>query len=314
MRKRWCALAAMLAVTAACAAAPASAQDELRGEVVLQGRPLPGQEVVLHRVRADIAGPMARTRADRQGRFRFRLPPRDTGAFTVYLVTTEYQGVRYIGPPVHPDDRPAAYRVVVYDTAVVPGSTSPVRLQRRDLILNPHPAGGWEVHELLVLRNPAPRTWLAGDWPVWSLRLPDRAAHFEVAEADFDANRVRRVGRYAAVLAPITPGFHQLLLRYRWPARTGRIRIEPRADTLRLFLRLPVRPPQDWPPGDTVNVDGDRFLRVVWVPAPAALALPGGAPPLDPRWPAVAVASATLLLGAWAALRRRPCERPSCRC
>lgn len=281
------------------------AQEELHGTVLRYGQPVPGSVVVLHQVRDDTAGPVAQTRTDRAGSFRFRLPPRDSGSFTVFLVTTEYQGVRYIGPPLHPDDRPGRYTVEVYDTAAVAGPRSPVRLQRRDVILNAHPGGGWEVHELLVLRNPATRTWVAGAWPVWSLRLPERMSDFEVAEADFDADRVRRVGRYATVLAPITPGVHQLLLRYRWTGRDPAL-LEPRADTLRLFLRIPARPRDGWPTPDTVTVDGDRFFRFTWTPAPAVLQPPRSQAPRDPRWPAVAVATAALVVGAWMSLRRHP--------
>jgi hypothetical protein len=112
-------------VLAACllALAPPSARaqasddiTQLVGSVVLDGTPVAGSRVTLHRVTPQASGELDSALTDATGTFRFQLEAVPGSAFNVFFVTAEHLGVRYFGRPIHANERSEGYAVTVYDT------------------------------------------------------------------------------------------------------------------------------------------------------------------------------------------------------
>src|SRR5690606_22750886 len=121
------------------------AGDVLVGRVVLGGEPVSEADLTLHRITPEQSGAWATSRSAADGSFGFPLVPDSSASFTVFLVTADYLGVRYFGPPVHvADPLPTRYEVVVHDTAF--SIPEPVRAPVRNLVLAPGADGSWEVN------------------------------------------------------------------------------------------------------------------------------------------------------------------------
>jgi hypothetical protein len=281
---------------------------------VLDGAPTAAVPVALHRVTRDTAGVVAQSRTDAAGRFEFALPPADETGFTVFFVTGEHLGVRYFGPPLHGREAPqGGYRVEVYDTASI-GSGGERLVQRRDMVLVPDPTGSWEVNEVVGINNPLRRTLLAADGgATWSFSLPEDARDFQVGDGATPSERVMRMGNRVLITAPLTPGEHDVVVRYRIPAGSRGVRIgtEAAVDTFRVFVREPS--PRVGVEGlvqeESVVVEGERFARytasMLEPGAAVALTWPAAGPPVDPVKAALGAAGLVLAAGLAMALRRR---------
>lgn len=286
---------------AALAAAPgARAQQLLRGTVLNDGAPVPGVEVTLHRVRSDLSGEFGRQATDAAGAFSFRLPPPDTSGFSVFFATVDYQGARYFGGAIHPDDVPGDYSVEVFDSASA--LPLPIRISRRDMVLVPQPDGSWEVDEVVRVHNPNALTLVpAGASPAWEFRIPEGVEAFEVGEGEVPANQVQRMESRVLMMVPLVPGTRELFFRYRLPVSLDGavLPFDSPADTFNLFVRQPS--PRVSVSGltstDTLTVEAQHFLQYsgLGLPAEAEVEIEWDAagPPVDPVVAAVAV---TLLL------------------
>lgn len=291
----------------------ASAQ-QLRGTVQVGQMPIAGAPVILHRVTQESSGAVTQGRTDARGRFAFALPPVDTAGFTVFFVTSDYLGVRYFGPPLHPTDPRTGYVVAARDTMSVAPNSSPVQLARRDVVLLPDPQGGWEVNEILRIRNPAEKTLVArsGLGP-WEMRLPDGVAAFEVGDGEIRADQVAQVGSRVFLLAPLVPGVHELFLRYRVPELPQGLRLRSGypTDELNVLVRQPSPPleVEGLAPGSPVRNGSETFLRYTArdLPADARVGLRARgtvAPPVSPPVAAAVAAALVLAAAAWVAVRR----------
>ncbi len=299
---------------AVLAAAPAPAQqdafpsrlgasDVLRGTVVKGGAPVPGVQVTLHRVRSDLSGEFGRQATDAAGAFSFRLPPPDTSGFAVFFATVDFEGARYFGGAIHPDDVPGDYAVEVFDSASsVP---LPIRISRRDVLLAPQPDGSWEVDETVRVHNPNSLTLVpGGGGPSWEFRIPAGVEAFEVGEAEVPANQVRRMESRVLLTMPLVPGTRELFFRYRLPATVDDavLAFDSPADTFNLFIRQPS--PRVSVAGlastDTLTVEEQLFLQYSALNLPVesevVIEWESAGPPVDPVMAAVAVT--LLLLGA----------------
>lgn len=313
------------ALTVVAAATPAHAQGALRGQVEKDSTGVADVAVTLHRVTRDSAGALTSTRTGAGGAFAFTLPPADTAGFTVYFATAEYQGIRYFGPPLHSSDARSGYRLEVFDTARIAPGTMPegVGIVRRDIILLREAQGGWEVNEVVQAKNQARRSWVPETGRAsWSFLIPKDVGAFEVGDGGTPPDEVRLVGERVMVTAPITPGSHEVLVRYRLPAAMDHYVITPDQpmDTVQLFVKLPA--PQLEVVGvalvDTVSADGQRFARysALGVKPGTKLSLGWEGPataPVDPVKAAVVVLALILLAGGVLALknRRPPTGRPA---
>jgi hypothetical protein len=308
---RWISRLAFTAGLSFVWAAPAPAQSGapearvLQGRVVKHGEPVAGAEVTLHRVTSSASGPVSEQRSAPDGSFRFVLPPVDTAGFTVFFTTAEYRAVRYFGAPLHEGEPPEGYAVQVYDTtSSLPDS---VVLARRDAVLIPGNDGGWEVNEIVRVRNVAGRTLVPRDGiRSWELRLPANAREFEAGEGEVAPEQIRLVGDRVVLLSPLVPGEHELFFRYTLPAGTdsAAFPLAGPVDTLNLYVRQPA--PRVTVQGlantRSVTVQGERFIQygATGLPASSRISLAfddAGGPPVSPVAAGVGAAVVLLLLG-----------------
>ena len=319
--RRLLAVAVLICGVSLAAADTAGAQDMLVGRVERSdGTGVATAPVTLHRVTSSSSGAIDSTSTTDDGVFRFPVDVVDTATFNVFFATTDHLGVRYFGRPLHASEGiPAEYRIAVYDTtSALVGAT---RFVRRDVVLIPEAAGGWEVNEVVRVQNPTSTTLVSrAGMPTWEFRIPPAATDFEAGEGDVGPNEVMLMGDRVLLLTPLLPGDRELFVRYRIPAgrRSLDIRAETALDTLNLFLRQP---------SPTVSVDGlttteiieagdERFLRYGGVDLSEGAVIGvrwsgPAAPPVSPVTAGVLVTLLGLGVGIWAALRNRrpPSER-----
>ncbi len=298
--------------------APLGAQSSLliEGTVVLGGVPVPEATIDLHRVTRDTAGVVTRTTADRDGSFRFEKPlVVPTGGFVVHFTTAEHLGVRYFGPPVHGDETVDSYRIEVFDTVHVNSTDARPLIARRDIVLISEARGGWEVNELLVIRNPGERTLVSpSGMPIWELRLPDGAEGFEVGEGELAPDAVQRMGDRVLLTGSLQPGDRDLLLRYRIGPGRGAATFPVDAPTgmMNLLVRQPAPAVEvsGLGGGGEMAVEGERFVRFGSANV-AAGTLPtlswagASGPPVSPVAAALGVLGLLLVVSAVYAYRRR---------
>jgi len=304
---------AALFVALSSVPAPAGAQDVLDGRVMKGDAGVGDVEVALHRVRRDTAGVMASTRSAADGRFSLKVPAATPeGDFTVYFTTADHLGVRYFGPALHPDDSREEYRVEVFDTAQSAPPAGAIGVERRDVILLPDPAGGWEANEIIHVANLDSVTYVPRmGMPVWEMRLPEGAFSFEVGQGSIPTEAVQRMDDRVLLLTPLTPGTRDLFIRYRIPAG-GRLDIPLAHATgaMNLFVRQPspAFEVEGLEGRGEVNADGDRFIRFA-----GENLLPGAVTmtwrsrtdlPIDARWAALLAGLLVLATGGWVAIRR----------
>jgi hypothetical protein len=288
-------------------------QEVLQGQVVKGDTGVADVEVALHRVRSDTAGVIATTRSGPGGRFSLEIPDAtgDEG-FAVYFTTADHLGARYFGPALHPGDPRGDYRVEVFDT--VRGAPAPgaVGVERRDVILLPDPAGGWEVNEIIHVANRDRVTYVPETGvPVWDMPLPAGAFSFEVGQGSLPAEAVQRMDDRVLLITALTPGTRDLFIRYRVPGG-GRLSLPlaHNTDAMNLFVRQPspAFEVDGLEPRGEVGAEGDRFLRFAGESlAPGAVALTWratGESPIDARWAALLAGLLVLVIGGWIAVRR----------
>jgi hypothetical protein len=291
--------------------------EVLRGRVVKDGAPVAGVAITLHRVTPTVSGELETRSTGADGGFEFRLPRADTASFSVFFATAEYQAVRYFGRPLHPDEVAGDYLVEVHDTATV--LTEPVRIARRDVVLIPEQAGGWEVNEIVRIRNPSSQTLVSrSGMPAWEFRIPAAAVDFEAGEGEVLADEVRRMGDRVFLLTPLIPGERELFLRYRIPGSERRIALpsDSGVDTINVFVRQPspVVTVEGLQTTEVLTAGQERFLRyggADFEPGSAvSLAWKASAtPPISPNAAAVGVTVLVLLFGLAFARRSRQTGR-----
>jgi hypothetical protein len=309
-------LAVASVVLGLAAAPPAHGQapgpQSLSGRVVLDGAGVPDVEVALHRVTPDTSGVRAIARTGTDGSFDFSLPAADTAGFTVYFVTADHRTVRYFGAPVHPGDSPEDYVVEVRDTTSA--ADGAVRMARRDLVLVPHVDGGWEINEVVRLRNTGSRTIVSrGGMPTWSMAIPAGVQEFEAGAGDLPTEQIQRMGDRVLLVAPIVPGDREIFLRYRIPGgRAAELATGSAMDSMNLFVQQPAPrvTVSGMRPVEVVTVEGRRYLQLTGSALAADRALrmewERYAPPVDPVLAGVGAAVLLVLVGAGAAVRNRP--------
>jgi len=301
-------------------ASPAGAQV-LTGRVTVAGSPLPGARIELHRVTRTERGIIRQLQTDASGRFSLTLPPPADSGFTVYFATAIANGVRYFGPPLHGGEGSSDYLIEAYDTTSSSAAADSVTVVRRDVIFASGAQGGWEVAELVRLRNPTRRTLVpAADRPVVSVALPEGIRSFEAGAGDQPADSSAQgelvpIGSRAWVRAPFVPGERDFVFRYRLPSTPQRVAlpVDRPTDSLTVYVRQPAPDAEvrGIPEVAPLAAEGERFRRYVGAALMPNAKVemdwrgPRGAP-VDPRWAALAVVALILSAGAWMAWRRRP--------
>jgi 5-hydroxyisourate hydrolase-like protein (transthyretin family) len=287
------------------------AQERLVGRALLEGSPVAGVEVSLHRVTRDTAGVVELLRTDPEGRFGFALPPRDPESFQVYFTTIDHLGVRHFGPAVHPGEVPARYVVELHDTVHVTAGASPARVVQRDIIVMQAERGGWEVNEIVRLENPGTRTLVGeGGVAVAEFRVPDGVEDLSVGDPDDEAGDLIRMGERVLLVSPLLPGTREVFVRYRLPPvpNTATLLGDGGVGLVNIFVRQPspeltVRGLE---PQGIMQAEGERFLRFSGeAGAPVVLSWTRAAAPIaSPTTIAVSALALLLAGGLFLALRR----------
>lgn len=200
--------------------------------------------VTLHRVTSDTAGELATTPVDGEGRFSFRLPavPDPAGRGDVYFASIRHQSILYFGTAVsRAIQLDSLYRIEVYDTAAAPARGAEFPVEVRNLFLEELGEGeGWQVVDLLRIRNPGPRTLVArGDQPLWSYPMPSAASDFRIGESDLNPGGAAYEDGSLVVTSPIPPGQRTYLVRYRLPALEFTLPLPGETERLELMIREP---------------------------------------------------------------------------
>ena len=189
--------------------------QEVAGQVVRPGTnamlPVSSVMVTLHRVGSDRAAPLDSTRADSDGRYRFRFTRTgDKGA--LYFVSASYGGVAYFTPPLaHSIVKGLEAEIAVFDTTSRP---VPINSRGHHVVVSSVDANGMRtITEVYELSNDTSVTRVAAATPdsdVWSAVVPAQARDFRVSQGDVPAQAVRFERGRARVFAPIAPGIKQL--------------------------------------------------------------------------------------------------------
>lgn len=314
--------------------AQVEARPTLEGVVVRPDGPVPGGEVILHRVTAEEAGEIDTVSVGDDGGFRFELPtvPDPEGRNEVYFASASHHGVLYFGPAITTAVQlDSLYRIEVHDTASVPveGASLPVAV-RYMIVEDPATARvppsatapaeprdregdeGWLVTDLLQPLNDGDETLVPREGGVvWSYPLPPGATDVEVGGAGITPDAAQLVGGRVAVSQPLPPGPRQSLVRYRLEGPTMEIPLPGRTRSMELLIREPA------PPFEVAGLEARgpvtmeeggatyrRFVGTDLVDATVTLVegeeeggVPGG-------WLAVTLAAILTAVGLWAALRR----------
>lgn len=236
----------LICVTPAALASQGSGVS-VSGRVLRGGRdtvPLANAPVVLHRVTRSSAGPVDSSRTNARGRYRFEL--RDVDSSGIYLVTTLYDSLAYVSPPLdvtgltgrrfpvaHVDD------IVAYPTTP---NAPPIRLERRlATIAGAGTEGTREVLEILELENTGQTTRITRDTlvPTWAGRIPEGAGQPRGGQGDISPEAMRFRHDSIIVLAPVPPGpVKQLSYAYTLRAGTRTLAIPIDQVTANLNLLL----------------------------------------------------------------------------
>ena len=311
-------------------AAPAAAQDvdpldtlthlrRVAGRVLTPAdtgmRPIPGAWVTLHRIGRDRAGPVDSMRTGRQGEyaFRYRTTVDDSATWTV---STVYAGIAHFSSSfAEPEVAGEAGEIVVFDT-----TSAPVELHVRGRHFVVFAARGDEprrILEVFELENDGVTTALSrGDTtPVWRVPLPASARNVTVDESSLPAGSTRVVRSEVRLHAPLTPGIHQVAVRYELPpsAFPFELRLRDEVDVLEVLVEEPFArvTAEGLEEVESAESEGHRLRRFLARHAHAGLRvrieLPSSA--RGRRAPAVAFivgGTAVLMAAALAAALRRP--------
>jgi hypothetical protein len=272
---------------------------------------VPGVPVLLHRVSQAAQGVIDSGRADRAGRFRFRVRLEE-GAN--YLVSTDYAGIAFFTPPLSTDPaRPdTGVTIVVADTSSGPAAR--LTVSSRHLLVQGGDSAGWRgVLDVIVFQNRSGYTRIAPDTntPAVVMLLPPDAHQPELADGDIGPEAVRFRDGALEVYSPFAPGEASLTVQYLLPARAS-VAV-PFGDTVATFNLLidgegavAAGPRLDGP--IPTDVEGRHFSR--WsapVPGGMVLQLDLRAARTTPTWllAALVLAMATGLVTALVVAQRR---------
>ena len=206
----------VLLLGAPALAAQVPVEPILRGRVVVNGVGMDAGMVVLHRVSTDEQGEVDSIRTAQDGSFSFRLPTLpDPERNDVYFASIRYSGILYFGAAVtRPVQLDSIYGIDAFDTlSVEPGGHElPIRV--RNTFLEAF-EGGWQVTDLLQIRNDGDRTLVARDGgAVWRYPLATGARDHTVGQGGIAPEAIDFEGGDLVVRAPIPPGERLVTVRY----------------------------------------------------------------------------------------------------
>lgn len=208
------------------AAAQVGTPPMLRGEVERGGAPMPGIEVILHRISMAEAGEIDTVPSAADGGFSFRLPTLPTAEADgdVYFASVRHQGIVYFGRPVaRAAQLDSLYLITVHDTASAPLQGAALPVAMRYIVAEASGAsadgtatGPWRVTDLFEVANEGDLTLVAAgaEGITWRHPLPAGISGVQVGGGDLSPDAARTEGGVLQLAGPIPPGQRQFILRY----------------------------------------------------------------------------------------------------
>lgn len=211
--------------------------------------------VVLHRVTPEEAGPVDSVRVEAGGRFRLPLPGTPVpGSGEVFFASVRYEGILYYGDAVTaPEQLEEPYAIRAYPTRRAPPGGLPLPIAVRNVFVD-HGALGWELTDLLEIRNDSSVTFVPGAQgePVWRYPLPTGARGARAGRTDAGPQGIRFREGAVEVTGPIPPGGRLVVIQYDMeemefslpaPGRTGVLEVLVREPAPALHLEGLARQP-----------------------------------------------------------------------
>jgi hypothetical protein len=203
------------------------------------GIPVPGAEIILRT--PDDLSPVAKTTADREGRFLFTNVPVQPGL--VYLPGANHEGVHYPGPRLRlvPGGGLARVRITVFD-ALTTASPLVAEKHEMDVLVK---TGVLEITETMSIGNPTSTTYVGSspseDWSrTLALSIPQAFERVTFA-GEFYGKRFRLVNGCLETDLPWTPGKRELRFTYYVPVKEKRGTLERVLDLPSSLVRIRVR-------------------------------------------------------------------------
>ncbi len=228
---------------------------------------VPDIMVTLHRVAANLAGPLDSVRTDRDGRYQFRYLP-SGGPEAVYFVSATYGGIAYFTNPLRElVTTGASAEIAVFDTTSV---AFPLTVRGRHLIVGSlDSARERTVVEIFELSNDSTRTIIAPETPdaspTWSFPVPAAAREVKAGQGDLPADAFVQAAGRVSLYAALAPGLKQLSVSYKLPETA--FPLELGIDDGAVVLEVLLEEPEARVDGgnlvavEPVGLEGRQFLR-----------------------------------------------------
>jgi hypothetical protein len=303
---------------------PASAQPQVLAEPVLEGRAFLGDSaltsgtVVLHLVGEATQGEIDSVQVSRDGSFAFRLPSvPDPRRSEVYFASVRHAGILYFGSAISlPVQLDSLYEIHAYDTLVVSPGGAAVPVEARNVFLE-EDSSGWQVTDLIQLRNDEDRTLVAPEnGVVWRYPLPPTAQDPTMSDATLAATSWTFEDGDVVVRAPLPPGERLFVVRYAVPGPFLEIPLPGVTEGIDVLVKEPAPPlevpgltvaqPVELEPGSTYRrfsgaETRDAVVRLVEGEVPRTV---------PPGWLALLLALVLGSAGVWI-VQRPALERPT---
>lgn len=306
---------ALLVLASSAAIARAQAPIVVSGQVVRVTTsgpaPVPGANVILHRIGASSAGPLDSTIADGTGHYRFRIAAPDTNS--MYLPTTRHGGLAYFAAPIRVGGPTGEGAIEVFDTT---SAAVPIRTTGRHFVVSAPDADGHRaIVEVYEVSNDTTLTRIGSrDRPAFVAILPRGATNVRATQGDFTGDAVVTVPGGVGVVAPVAPGIRQLALNYVLPPSAFPLDIT--LSDSSAVVEVLLEEPSGRATGDSlealgaVTSDGRSFVRFLGRDLPVGRRIQVLVPPAAggsvARWGWLAVLSLAALGAIGWSMGRRP--------
>jgi hypothetical protein len=223
---------------------------------------LAGVEVSLHVITPDSGGVVATSVSDDAGRFRFEVDPPTGGnaESTVYLLTTRYQDVVYVGDALHsfPESQDEL-SLLVYESRPV----DELPLVRRSTVVQAA-GGGLELLDVFEIVNDSDTTLVrspdAGSG--WEVSLPSGAGRTASASIGFGSGSYELRADDMLLDLSVPPGGRTFSVRYRVSGPVVQLALDrPLAEQLVFVEEESGMRVEGLTPAGSAEFEGGRFDR-----------------------------------------------------
>jgi hypothetical protein len=222
----------------------------LRGLLTVSGAPADTGTVVIHRVTPEEAGDIDSVTVRGDGSFSVSLPNLPIpGSGEVFLASARFDGVLYAGPPISdPTQLDSLYTIRAYFAELAPAEGVVFPVLRREVWIDEGPIG-WQVTDVLELRNPGNSTLIAEaeDGVVWRYPLPQGAIGGRILQVGPVVGPARIEGAVLTASNPVVPAENYYIVQYDLESIEMEIPLPGETGLIQLLVREP---------GPAIRVEG----------------------------------------------------------